>query len=239
MKVFGQKPTPSAWFGLVVMGIFLFVAVFTPWMAPYPESANVGGTWDEPSASHVAGRRPDRPRHAHPHHVRLAHDDRCGAGHHHAVLPDRHRAGLHQRGGRWLGRHLLHPPGRCDVVHPGPDLRADHPGRVRLQHSGADPHHRGAGLHPGVPAGAGAGHEPVGDGVCGGGAPARRGPVVGDQPRDPAQCLGAAGVRVRPALLLQLPVHRRPVLPRAWASSRPMPTWVAWCARTPPRSTSA
>lgn len=51
MKVFGQKPTPSAWFGLVVVAIFLFVAVFTPWLAPYPESANVGGTWDEPSAA--------------------------------------------------------------------------------------------------------------------------------------------------------------------------------------------
>ena len=51
MKVFGQKPTPSAWFGLVVVGIFLFVAIFTPWLAPYPESANVGGTWDEPSGS--------------------------------------------------------------------------------------------------------------------------------------------------------------------------------------------
>jgi peptide/nickel transport system permease protein len=50
MKVFGQKPTPSAWFGLVVVAIFLIVAVFTPWLAPYPESANVGGTWDEPSA---------------------------------------------------------------------------------------------------------------------------------------------------------------------------------------------
>jgi peptide/nickel transport system permease protein len=51
MKVFGQKPTPSAWFGLVVVAIFLIVAVFTPWLAPYPESANVGGTWDEPSAA--------------------------------------------------------------------------------------------------------------------------------------------------------------------------------------------
>lgn len=51
MKLFGQKPTPSAWFGLVVVAIFLFVAVFTPWLAPYPESANVGGTWDEPSAA--------------------------------------------------------------------------------------------------------------------------------------------------------------------------------------------
>lgn len=50
MKLFGQKPTLSAWFGLTVVAIFIFVSVFTPWLAPYPESANVGGTWDEPSA---------------------------------------------------------------------------------------------------------------------------------------------------------------------------------------------
>lgn len=49
MKVFGQKPTISAWFGLVVMGMFICLALFTPWLAPYPESANIGGTWDEPS----------------------------------------------------------------------------------------------------------------------------------------------------------------------------------------------
>lgn len=49
MKIFGQKPNASAWFGLVVLALFIFVALFTPWLAPYPESANVGGTWDEPS----------------------------------------------------------------------------------------------------------------------------------------------------------------------------------------------
>jgi peptide/nickel transport system permease protein len=49
MKLLGHKLTPSALFGLVVIGIFLFVALFTPWIAPYPESANIGGTWDEPS----------------------------------------------------------------------------------------------------------------------------------------------------------------------------------------------
>ena len=49
MKIFGQKPTASAWFGLVVVAVFIFVSLFTPWLAPYPESANVGGTWDEPS----------------------------------------------------------------------------------------------------------------------------------------------------------------------------------------------
>jgi peptide/nickel transport system permease protein len=55
VKVFGHKPTPSAWFGLVVMAIFIIVALFTPWLAPYEESANVGGTWDEPSASSWLG----------------------------------------------------------------------------------------------------------------------------------------------------------------------------------------
>ena len=49
MKLFGHKPTTSAWFGLVVVTLFVFVAVFTPLLAPYPESANIGGTWDEPS----------------------------------------------------------------------------------------------------------------------------------------------------------------------------------------------
>ena len=51
MKLFGQKPTLSAWFGLTMVAIFIFVALFTPWLAPYPESANVGGTWSEPSSS--------------------------------------------------------------------------------------------------------------------------------------------------------------------------------------------
>ena len=51
MKLFGQKPTMSAWFGLVVMGVFVCLALFTPWLAPYPESANIGGTWDEPSGT--------------------------------------------------------------------------------------------------------------------------------------------------------------------------------------------
>ncbi len=50
MKIFGQKPTVAAWFGLTVVTIFIFVALFTPWLAPYPESANIGGTWDQPSA---------------------------------------------------------------------------------------------------------------------------------------------------------------------------------------------
>jgi peptide/nickel transport system permease protein len=55
MKIFGNKPTLSAWFGLTVAFIFIFVSVFTPWLAPYEQSANVGGTWDQPSAAMLLG----------------------------------------------------------------------------------------------------------------------------------------------------------------------------------------
>ncbi len=55
MKIFGNKPTLLAWFGLTVIAIFIFVAIFTPWLAPYGQSANVGGTWDEPSMKMLLG----------------------------------------------------------------------------------------------------------------------------------------------------------------------------------------
>jgi peptide/nickel transport system permease protein len=55
MKLFGHKLTASAAFGLAVITIFVLVALFTPWIAPYSESANVGGTWDEPSATMLFG----------------------------------------------------------------------------------------------------------------------------------------------------------------------------------------
>jgi len=55
MKLFGHKPTTSAWFGLVVVTLFVCLALFTPWLAPYPESANIGGTWDEPSVKMLLG----------------------------------------------------------------------------------------------------------------------------------------------------------------------------------------
>jgi peptide/nickel transport system permease protein len=55
MKIFGNKPTLSAWFGLTVVAIFVFVSIFTPWLAPYGQSANIGGTWDEPSVKMLLG----------------------------------------------------------------------------------------------------------------------------------------------------------------------------------------
>jgi len=38
MKLFGHKLTASAAFGLAVVGIFILVSLFTPWIAPYSES---------------------------------------------------------------------------------------------------------------------------------------------------------------------------------------------------------
>ena len=55
MKLFGHKLTPSAAFGLAVVGLFIVISLFTPWIAPYSESANVGGTWDEPSMKMIFG----------------------------------------------------------------------------------------------------------------------------------------------------------------------------------------
>ena len=55
MKLFGHKLTASAAFGLAVVGLFIVISLFTPWIAPYSESANVGGTWDEPSMKMIFG----------------------------------------------------------------------------------------------------------------------------------------------------------------------------------------
>jgi peptide/nickel transport system permease protein len=55
MKHFGHKLTATAAFGLAVVGLFIVISLFTPWIAPYSESANVGGTWDEPSVKMIFG----------------------------------------------------------------------------------------------------------------------------------------------------------------------------------------
>jgi peptide/nickel transport system permease protein len=55
MKLFGHKLTGTAAFGFAMITVFVFISVFTPWLAPYPESANIGGTWDEPSVKMLLG----------------------------------------------------------------------------------------------------------------------------------------------------------------------------------------
>ncbi len=49
MKLFGHKPTPTAWIGMFIVSVFVFVAIFAPWIAPYSESDSVSDTWDPPS----------------------------------------------------------------------------------------------------------------------------------------------------------------------------------------------
>jgi peptide/nickel transport system permease protein len=49
MKFFGHKPTATAWVGMFIVSVFIFVAIFAPWIAPYSESDSVSETWDPPS----------------------------------------------------------------------------------------------------------------------------------------------------------------------------------------------
>ena len=50
MTIFGHKPTLSAWIGIVIITIFVIVALFAPWLAPYGEAETVGDTWAPASA---------------------------------------------------------------------------------------------------------------------------------------------------------------------------------------------
>ena len=55
MKIFGRKPTISAWIGMIIVAIFIFTAVFAPWIAPYGEAETVGDTWASPSGQFWLG----------------------------------------------------------------------------------------------------------------------------------------------------------------------------------------
>ena len=55
MKLFSQKLTLSATFGLVVTTMFLLVVLLAPWIAPFGEAETVGGTWDPVSMTHWLG----------------------------------------------------------------------------------------------------------------------------------------------------------------------------------------
>ena len=45
----------AAWFGMIVIAIYIFVAIFAPLIAPYPEMALVGGAYDPWSAKFLLG----------------------------------------------------------------------------------------------------------------------------------------------------------------------------------------
>ena len=41
-----RKAPPTAWFGMIVVALYLFTAVFAPLLAPYPETELVGGAFE-------------------------------------------------------------------------------------------------------------------------------------------------------------------------------------------------
>jgi peptide/nickel transport system permease protein len=45
----------SAWFGMIVIGFYLFIAIFAPWIAPYSESSAIGKAYEQPSMTHWFG----------------------------------------------------------------------------------------------------------------------------------------------------------------------------------------
>lgn len=45
----------SAWIGLFVTGLFVFAAIFAPWIVPYPMDAIVGDVWGPMSSQHWLG----------------------------------------------------------------------------------------------------------------------------------------------------------------------------------------
>lgn len=50
-----MRPPISALIGLLLTGMFLFIAVFAQWLAPYPIDAVAGGVWEGPSATYWLG----------------------------------------------------------------------------------------------------------------------------------------------------------------------------------------
>ncbi len=53
-RAFRQAPL-TAWFGMIVIGIYVFVAVLAPVLAPFGEREIVGAQFEEPSATYLLG----------------------------------------------------------------------------------------------------------------------------------------------------------------------------------------
>ena len=55
MRLFGHKPTASAWFGIFVIVFYCLLAILAPWIAPHSEFESLAGTWAPPSAEFWLG----------------------------------------------------------------------------------------------------------------------------------------------------------------------------------------
>ncbi|HJR23536.1 MAG TPA: ABC transporter permease [Dongiaceae bacterium] len=50
-----RKAPPTAWFGMIVIALYLFAAVFAPLLAPYPETELVGGAFEPWGGAFILG----------------------------------------------------------------------------------------------------------------------------------------------------------------------------------------
>jgi peptide/nickel transport system permease protein len=55
MTIFGYKPNGLAWVGLTIVGFFVFLAIFAPWIAPYSQAETVSDTWSPSSSAYWMG----------------------------------------------------------------------------------------------------------------------------------------------------------------------------------------
>jgi peptide/nickel transport system permease protein len=55
MTIFGHKPNGTAWVGIIIVGFFVFLAIFAPWIAPYSQAETVGDTWAPASGASWMG----------------------------------------------------------------------------------------------------------------------------------------------------------------------------------------
>ncbi len=55
MRIFGYQPPLTAWLGIIIVLGFVFVALFAPFLAPFPEDASVGDTWGNMTSQFIFG----------------------------------------------------------------------------------------------------------------------------------------------------------------------------------------
>lgn len=55
MKILGYKPNATAWLGIAIVGFFIFLAIFAPWIAPHGEAEIVSNTWAPSSSAYWMG----------------------------------------------------------------------------------------------------------------------------------------------------------------------------------------
>lgn len=55
MRLFGHKPSITAWIGIAIVAANLFIAIFAPLIAPFDQAEIVGDAYGDPDAQHWFG----------------------------------------------------------------------------------------------------------------------------------------------------------------------------------------